>query len=232
MTGVYVRNGPYNNVMFSTARSFARFGLLILGRGSWNGTTVLSDTSYFRQMTTRSQDLNRAYGYLWWLNGTSTFMIPQVQTVFPGMYAPDAPADMFAGLGRDGQICAVVPSQGLVVIRMGQNPGESGLVTTQYANGIFKQLNYLAGTTSTEADRGVTPLSVTVYPNPVEAELTVLSGVPGAIEVQLFASDGRRVAASGGSERVQLSMTGLPPGLYLVHACQGGRAATYRVLRR
>lgn len=232
MTGVYVRNGPWNNVLFSTARSFARFGLLILGRGTWNGTTVLSDTSYFRQMTTRSQNLNRAYGYLWWLNGTTTYMIPQLQTVFPGMYAPDAPPDMYAGLGRDGQICAVVPSQRLVVIRMGQNPGESGLVTTQYANGIFKRLNYLAATTAAEAERTAAPLQIEVYPNPVAAELTVSSASPGELEVQLYAADGRVVAQGRGADRFTLRTAELPPGLYVLHARQGSRVATCRVLRR
>jgi hypothetical protein len=232
MTGVYVRNGPWNNVLFSTARSFARFGLLILGRGTWNGTTVLSDTSYFRQMTTRSQNLNRAYGYLWWLNGTTTYMIPQLQTVFPGMYAPDAPPDMYAGLGRDGQICAVVPSQRLVVIRMGQNPGESGLVTTQYANGIFKRLNYRAATTAAEAERTAAPLQIEVYPNPVAAELTVSSASPGELEVQLYAADGRVVAQGRGADRITLRTVELPLGLYVLHARQGSRVATRRVLRR
>lgn len=232
MTGFYLRNGPWNNVMFSNARSFARFGLLALGRGTWNGTAVLSDTSYFRQMTTRSQNLNRAYGYLWWLNGSSSYMVPQLQLVFSGMYAPSAPADMYAAIGRDGQICAVVPSQGLVVVRMGENPGASVLVPTQYTDDIFKRLNYLAGTTSTDADRTQAELQIEVYPNPVAAELTVSSAAPGELEVQLFAADGRMVAQGRGAERMTLRTDELPPGLYLLHARQGSRSATRRVLRR
>ncbi len=232
MTGFYLRSGPWNNVMFSNPRSFARFGLLILGRGMWNATAVLSDTSYFRQMTTRSQNLNRAYGYLWWLNGSSSYMVPQLQTVFPGMYAPSAPPDMYAAIGRDGQICAVVPSQGLVVVRMGENPGASVLVPTQYTDDIFKRLNYVAATTSTEVEQAQAPLQIEVYPNPVAAELTVSSASPGELEVQLYAADGRVVAQGRGTERMTLPTAELPPGLYVLHARQGSRVATRRVLRR
>ena len=43
-----------NDVFFSKARSMARFGLFILARGSWNGTQIMTDTVYFRRMTTPS----------------------------------------------------------------------------------------------------------------------------------------------------------------------------------
>lgn len=74
MDGMYIQQG-YNNVYFSTARSMARFGLLILNSGNWNGTPVITDTSYFNDMVNSSQTINEAYGYLWWLNGKQHFMI-------------------------------------------------------------------------------------------------------------------------------------------------------------
>ncbi|MCP5119266.1 MAG: serine hydrolase, partial [bacterium] len=53
----------------TTARDLARFGLLVVGEGQWNGTVVLGDREYLRQAISPSQRLNPSYGYLWWLNG-------------------------------------------------------------------------------------------------------------------------------------------------------------------
>jgi CubicO group peptidase (beta-lactamase class C family) len=112
----------YNKIFFSTARSMARYGLLILNKGNWNGVSVLTDTGYFRQMLNTSQSLNKSYGYLWWLNGKSSYMQPQTQKVFDGFLFPDAPADIVAALGMNGQIIHVSPSLNIVVIRMGATP--------------------------------------------------------------------------------------------------------------
>lgn len=121
MTGMFY-TVDYNHVFFSTARSMARFGLLILNKGNWNGNQVMTDTAYFRQMTHASQELNKGYGYLWWLNGSVSFMVPQSQIVFPGMMCPNAPADMIAALGKNGQLLNIVPSENLIWLRMGDAP--------------------------------------------------------------------------------------------------------------
>lgn len=139
MDGLFLPQG-YNQVFFSTARSMARFGLLMLNRGVWNGIPVLSDTAYFGQMTSTSQNINLAYGYLWWLNGTSSHMIPRVQWTFPGNFFPDAPADVYAALGSDGQFINVVPSQNLVWLRMGDFPN-SVAVDYLLNNEIWKFIN-------------------------------------------------------------------------------------------
>jgi hypothetical protein len=65
----------------------ARFGLLIQGNGAWNGTQLINST-YFNEMVNTSQNLNKSYGYLWWLNGKPSFMVPTSQIVFLGSYAP------------------------------------------------------------------------------------------------------------------------------------------------
>ena len=67
MTGSFVQV-ENNNVFFSTARSMARFGLLVLNDGNWNGTQIMTDAAYFNAMVNTSQQLNKGYGYLWWLN--------------------------------------------------------------------------------------------------------------------------------------------------------------------
>ena len=39
MTGLFLYNG-FNNIFYSTSRSMARFGLLILNNGNWDGNPV------------------------------------------------------------------------------------------------------------------------------------------------------------------------------------------------
>jgi len=49
MDGAWIQLG-YNRIYLSTARSMARFGLLNLNRGNWDGTQLLSE-AYFDEMT-------------------------------------------------------------------------------------------------------------------------------------------------------------------------------------
>ena len=120
MNGGWITQNGWNNVLFSTPRSMARFGLLMLNRGKWNGTAILNDEAYFNSQVNTSQNLNNAYGYLTWLNGKSAYMVPGSQIVFNGSMITNAPADMYAALGKNDQKLYVVPSQKLVVIRMGE----------------------------------------------------------------------------------------------------------------
>jgi CubicO group peptidase (beta-lactamase class C family) len=147
MSGLFLKQG-FNNVFFSRPRSMARFGLLLLGKGRWNNNQIITDTAYLRQMTTTSQSLNQAYGYLTWLNGTQTFMLPSLQLQFPGMLAPVAPLDMYAALGKNGQVLCVVPSQNLLVIRMGNNPDASAVPVTM-VDTLWQHMNrVMCNTTS------------------------------------------------------------------------------------
>lgn len=122
MQGLYIQSGN-NNVFYSTARSMARFGLFILAKGSWEKELVLQNASYLSKMSNSSQSLNPSYGYLWWLNGKEKFMLPGSQLVFNGSLVPTAPKDMFAALGKNDQKLYIVPSHGLVIVRMGDQAG-------------------------------------------------------------------------------------------------------------
>lgn len=141
MTGLWYTI-DYNNVFISKPRSMARFGLLIQNKGIWNNDTLLHDAAYVQQMTNTSQSLNLGYGYLWWLNGKNSFMVPTLQNVFPGSYAPNAALDMYSGLGKNGQIVSVAPGQKLVVVRMGeQATSTSSDITIQLCDQIWEKLN-------------------------------------------------------------------------------------------
>jgi CubicO group peptidase (beta-lactamase class C family) len=130
----------YDHVYYSTARSFARFGLLLLNQGIWDKTPVLSDKEYFDDMTNTSQALNQSYGYLTWLNGKGSYMVPGYQIIIPFDLTPNAPGDMFAAMGKNGQIINVVPSEELVVVRMGDTP-DGTFVPMTFQNNIWKYLS-------------------------------------------------------------------------------------------
>lgn len=168
MDGLYIPL-DYNNVYWSTPRSMARFGLLILNEGTWDGTPVLSDATYYNQMVNTSQDLNKSYGYLWWLNGKESFMLPSSQVVFPGSIVPNAPDDMFSGLGADGQFVNVIPSQNMVWIRMGEDP-TSVPVPYLLNNDIWGYINEFECALSTE---DITTSFFEVYPNPAKDVLYI-----------------------------------------------------------
>ncbi len=123
MQGTWIKTGS-NNIYWSTARDAARFGLLILNKGDWDQTPVLKDKKYFTEMTTTSQDLNRSYGYLWWLNGKNSIVYPGVTFSIPVSLVPSAPADLFAAMGKNGQFIEVIPSLNIVVVRMGEAPDD------------------------------------------------------------------------------------------------------------
>lgn len=140
MNGFWSQVG-YNGIYFSTPRSMARFGLMILNDGDWGETPIISDKAYLQAMTNSSQSLNPAYGYLWWLNGKTSIVYPGNPNSFSGVLAPQAPSDMIAGLGANGQILDIIPSQRLVVIRMGEAPSDGGEVPVIFHNLMWEKIN-------------------------------------------------------------------------------------------
>lgn len=139
MNGSWFQLG-FSNLFISDARDMARFGLLALNNGNWDGNQIVN-TSYFTEMTTPSQELNNAYGYLWWLNGQEDFKLPGSTDTFPGSLIPTAPDDLFAGLGLNDQKMYVVPSEELVVIRLGDDAsGESVLGPSSYDAELWERI--------------------------------------------------------------------------------------------
>jgi CubicO group peptidase (beta-lactamase class C family) len=131
----------FNNIMYCTTRDGARFGSLILNKGKWNGTTLLNDEAYFTSMANTSQTYNLSYGYLWWLNGKASSMVPGFQTVFPVSLAPNAPADMIAALGKDDKKIYVVPSLDVVVVRLGDSAGATSVLgPSSFDNELWSKL--------------------------------------------------------------------------------------------
>ncbi|MCU0268217.1 MAG: beta-lactamase family protein [Acidimicrobiales bacterium] len=99
----------------------ARFGWLFEQDGSWNGEQVVP-AAWVEEATQPSQDLNKGYGFLWWLNSGGEMGNQSLDT----LKWPDAPTDAYAALGLGGQVILVIPSQDLVVVRLG-GPGSGGI---------------------------------------------------------------------------------------------------------
>ena len=111
----------------TTARDLARFGLLILAGGNWDGGTVIEDTAYLAEMLRPSQALNPSYGLLWWTNGQGSSMswaIPPVTTA--GTLIPAAPDDLVAAQGARDRKLYVAPGLDLVVARLGDTGSREG----------------------------------------------------------------------------------------------------------
>ncbi len=130
-----------NYIMYCTTREASRFGSLILNKGKWSGNALLNDPAYFDAMTNTSQNYNLSYGYLWWLNGKASIMVPQSQIVFPTSLVPNAPADMYMALGKDDKKIYVVPGLDVVVVRLGDNAsGTSTLGPSSFDNELWAKL--------------------------------------------------------------------------------------------
>lgn len=129
-------------IYFSNTRSMARFGLLALNDGNWNGTQVIN-SNYINQATNTSQNSNLSYGYLWWLNGKSSYHLPQTQFQFNGSLIYSAPNDMYMALGKDDQKIYVVPSKKMVVIRMGDAADSENLALSDFDEVVWQKINNL-----------------------------------------------------------------------------------------
>ena len=208
MQGGWLKVG-YFDLFVSQARSAARFGLLSLNKGVWNGTPVLDDPAYYAAMTTRSQELNKSYGYLWWLNGQPSYMLPADRTLYDGMLNPNAPPSIYSAMGKNGQIIDVWPEQNIVVVRMGGNPDVSN-VPVDFHREMWAQLNQvMCNITSVNP---VKELVFNLYPNPANNQISVEVASP--IEtIEILNTTGQRVLTANTK---QVDISTLAKGIYFV----------------
>ena len=134
--------GPIFTIYQSNTKSMARFGLLALNKGRWNNEQIINE-SFFNESISSSQNINPSYGYLWWLNGKTSFMIPSEQTVYQGFLIPNAPADMYAAMGAKDQRIYVIPSKKMVIIRMGEasDLANSNFALSGFDNELWAKIN-------------------------------------------------------------------------------------------
>jgi CubicO group peptidase (beta-lactamase class C family) len=116
----------------TTPRDAARFGLLILAGGNWNGQQLINRKWLQRATTAANPRVNPSYGYLWWLNGGDRHYLPLHPVARRGPIFPGCPADAFAALGKDDQKIYVVPSLQIVVTRFGDAADSTSPAISQF----------------------------------------------------------------------------------------------------
>ncbi|RZJ68593.1 MAG: class C beta-lactamase-related serine hydrolase [Flavobacterium sp.] len=140
MTGTWNTNSPDLSVYWSNTRSMARFGLLMLNEGKWDGQQVV-DTAYWSAMTSTSQDINKGYGYLWWINGEESFHLPQSQLQFNGSLILSGPSDMYMALGKNDQKIYVIPGRNMVIVRMGEAADGENFALSDFDATLWQKIN-------------------------------------------------------------------------------------------
>lgn len=227
MNGVY-----YNGVMFSTPRSMARFGLLLSAAGKWSNTIICSDTNYLNQLHQTSQNLNKSYGYLTWLNGKSSYMIPQSQFVLNGSLLPDAPNDTYAAIGKDGQIINVVPSQNIVLVRMGENPADGSLVTTNFNNDLWKYLNkVICSATAIKNELQPTNEDIfEIYPTLTDSKINIISHTHHQPELIEVINIWGNIVHQQKSDMQRIDVSNFNPGLYYIKISFAGKILVKKVM--
>ncbi|PIB37758.1 serine hydrolase domain-containing protein [Maribacter sp. 4G9] len=89
---------------WATTRDWAKFGLLYLHRGDWNGDRIFSD-SWVDYITKPTEHSNGTYGAHFWLNAEGKY--------------PDLPRDLYSANGFQGQRVFIIPSKDMVIVRTG-----------------------------------------------------------------------------------------------------------------
>lgn len=102
---------------------YGRLGELLRDGGVWRGRRLLS-RQFVAQALAPSRT-NGCYGWLIWVNAAAPCIGPTVgsRPVSGQRDFPDLPTDMYRFSGLFGQLVTMFPSQELVVVRLGQDPG-------------------------------------------------------------------------------------------------------------
>jgi len=118
-------------------RDLARYGLLYLNRGNWNGRQILdasfvdkaTSTQVPAELNTPYFDLTGRYGFFWWTNGLKP------DGVRPW---PSAPPQTFAAHGAGRNFIFVIPPWRLVVVRLSPAPPD-GIDTATVTDSVWEQ---------------------------------------------------------------------------------------------
>jgi CubicO group peptidase (beta-lactamase class C family) len=99
--------------VYTNARDLARFGLLYLNGGVWNGERLISEDwiDFTRTPAPATASTGNQYGGQWWL-------VPDDRD--------DVPRTAYSTAGNRGQYVVVVPSHDLVIVRRGLDYGRQG----------------------------------------------------------------------------------------------------------
>ena len=114
--------------IYTNARDLARFGLLYLGHGIWNGERLLSEEwiDFVRTPAPATKSIGSIYGGQWWL-------VPEGRD--------DVPKDAYSTSGNRGQFSIIVPSRDMVIVRRGLDYGRQGFDRWGLAREVLEAIN-------------------------------------------------------------------------------------------
>lgn len=118
----------FSSQVYTNARDLARFGLLYLNGGLWNGERLVSEEwiDFVRTPASSLADRGNFYGGQWWL-------VPDDRT--------DVPKDAYSTAGNRGQYVIVVPSSDLVIVRRGLDYGAQGFDRWDLTREVLKAVS-------------------------------------------------------------------------------------------
>jgi len=101
-----------SSYLYASARDWARLGQVMLNEGEINGVRLFS-ADWAAEATKQNTSSNQpAYGYQWWLNAGNK-----------ALRWPSLPSDSFAAMGNRQQLVMVIPSEDVVIVRLGWTAG-------------------------------------------------------------------------------------------------------------
>jgi CubicO group peptidase (beta-lactamase class C family) len=118
-SGTYVGS----SFMYATARDWAKFGQLYLQDGVWNGERILPE-GWVAYSSTETPHSDGTYAAHFWLAHND----------------PEFPKDGFMAQGFEGQTVAILPSQKLVIVRLGLTHGDAVYDDVAFVKSIIAAL--------------------------------------------------------------------------------------------
>ena len=162
--------------------------------------------------------------------------------VFPGPLIPSAPADMVSALGKNAQILNVVPSERLVLVRLGELP-DSAQVPFIFVELLWQRLRAVMTPAASLPSAQPSPSQIaTLYPNTpnpflTQTIITFELGQRLPVSLKVYNLHGQEVAtlwegvSEPGKQQVVFNAESLPAGVYLC-ALRAGTHETRRLLVR
>ncbi len=107
---------------WANTRDWAKFGLLYLHNGNWNGTQIV-DTSWVNYSAKLVDGSDGKYGAHFWLN--------------QGKQLPDIPKNVYSANGFQNQRVYIIPDSDLVIVRLGLEASDSKKMLNTLLSGVI-----------------------------------------------------------------------------------------------
>lgn len=113
--------------VYTNARDLARFGLLYLQNGTWDGEQLISEewVEFVSTPAPSTAERGNFYGGQWWL-------VPDNRD--------DVPKNAYSTAGNRGQYVIVVPTHDLVIVRRGLDYGKQGFNNFDLTREVLKAI--------------------------------------------------------------------------------------------